>query len=543
VGGSLEEEIMAGLPDITERTLLTAYERVLKERPDEIAQLDRTDGWTFAESFERSLRLGAGLRAQRVGRGEPVALLLDNSLDAVHVWSGIGLSGMVEVPVNTAYKGGFLSHVLNDSGAAVAVVEDRYVERILAVADALTSLRTLVVRGDSDSAGSGVPAGRFRVVAFDEVEAATAGAPAPVAPSDLIAYMYTSGTTGVSKGVLISHAHAYTYASREDQERPRLGDRILVTLPMFHLAGQWYGVYQALIHQVRCVLEPAFSVSRFWDVVREHGVTVTVMLGAMAELLQQLPPRPDDADNPLELAIMAPLATDLSGFRRRFGIEAAAVYGMSEIGGVLNGPPDTVVGGECGFPRDGYELRLVDADGRDVAAGQVGELWVRAEHPEIVMAGYHNLPDKTAETIRDGWVHTGDAFRRDEDGRFFFADRMKDALRRRGENISSFEVERVINEYPAVYESAVVAVPSELSEDEIKAVVVPRKGQRIDPEALTRFLIDRLPYFMVPRYVEQDAELPKTPTQKVHKHLLRERGVGDGVWDREAAGIVLRRAR
>ena len=158
-----------------------------------------------------------------------------------------------------------------------------------------------------------------------------------------------------------------------------------------------------------------------------------------------------------------------------------------------------------------------------------------------MMRGYHNLPDKTAETLVDGWVHTGDAFRGDADGRFFFADRMKDALRRRGENVSSFEVERVINEYPAVFESAVVGVPAELTEDEIKAVVVAREGQHVDPVELTRFLIGRLPYFMVPRYLEFAAELPKTPNQKVHKHLLRERGAGPEVWDREAAGILLRR--
>jgi crotonobetaine/carnitine-CoA ligase len=513
-----------GLPEVPERTLRAAYDRALAEIPDDLAQIGREARYTVAESHDRSLRIAAGLRSLGLERQQPVALLTDNSLDAVHAWTGVSLGNLIEVPINSAYKGSFLTHVLNDSGAEVLVVDDGYVERVERVADDLTALRTLVVRGDQ------VPSTRFDVRPFDELLSHEPAAPTKQTADDLMAYMYTSGTTGPSKGVLISHAHAYTYASREDQARPVRDDRILVTLPLFHLAGQWYGVYQALIHRAACVLEPSFSVSAFWPTVREHGITVTVMLGAMAELLQQAEHRPDDADNPLELAIMAPLASDIDGFRTRFGVELAAVYGMSEIGAVLNGPPDTLVGGECGFPRDEFELKLVD-----------GELHVRPSDPLLVMRGYHNLPDKTAETLVDGWVHTGDAFRTDADGRYYFSDRMKDALRRRGENISSFEVERVINEHPDVYESAVVAVPSDLTEDEIKAVVVPREGRTIDPAELTRFLVDRMPYFMVPRYLAFASELPKTPTQKVHKHQLRDAGVGDGVWDREAAGIVLRR--
>jgi crotonobetaine/carnitine-CoA ligase len=527
------------LPSVAERTLVGAYERVLARTPDGQAQADETGSVTFAGSYERSLRLAAGFAAHGIGPGQPAALLLDNSLDAVHAWSGLGLGGMIEVPVNTAYKGRFLRHVLNDSGAELIVIEDGYAARLAAVAGQLTALRTVAVRGDVEQAAA--LRGRFRVIPLAELEEHGRATPVPGDAGRLMAYMYTSGTTGASKGVLISHAHAYTYASREHQERPRDGDRILVTLPVFHLAGQWYGVYQALIHGLPSFVAPGFSVSRYWDTVRTQGSTVTVMLGAMAELLQQQPPRPDDADNPLDLAIMAPLASDVAGFCRRFGLRAAAVYGMSEIGAVLDGPPETVVGGEAGFPREEYELRVVDSAGRDVAADEIGELWVRPQDPRLVMRGYHNLPDKTAETLVDGWVHTGDAFRVDADGRFFFADRMKDALRRRGENVSSFEVERVINEYPAVFESAVVGVPAELTEDEIKAVVVVRENQHVDPVELTRFLVDRLPYFMVPRYLEFVAELPKTPTQKVHKHLLRARGAGPEVWDREAAGIVLRR--
>jgi len=529
------------LPPVEARTLRAAYERVLARCPDEVAQADEAGSVTFAQSYQRSLRLAAGFGAHGVGHQEPAALLCDNSLDAVHAWSGLGLGGMVEVPVNTAYKGDFLTHVLNDSGAGLIVIEDHYAGRLAEVAQDLTALRTVVVRGDASAAVAEL-GGRFRVLPLGELQSHGTAAPAPGDAGELMAYMYTSGTTGRSKGVLISHAHAYTYGSREHQARPRAGDRILVTLPIFHLAGQWYGVYQGIIHGLFCYVAAGFSVSRFWDTVRAQDITVTVMLGAVAELLQQQPPRPDDADNPLEFAAMAPLPSDVRGFCRRFGLQGAAVYGMSEIGAVLDGPPETVVGGEAGFPRQEYELRVVDCSGADVAAGEIGELWVRPADPRLVMRGYHNLPVQTAQTLVDGWVHTGDAFRVDADGRFYFADRMKDALRRRGENISSFEVERVINSHPAVFESAVVGVPSDLTEDEIKAVVVLRSGCEADPLELTEFLVGKLPYFMVPRYLEFAAELPKTPTQKVHKHLLRKTGAGPDVWDREAAGIVLRRS-
>jgi carnitine-CoA ligase len=529
------------LPPLEERTLLHALTRAADACPDEVAQVDRAGQWTYAECFERSRRLAGGLAALGVGYGDPVALMMDNSVDGIHAWFALSLLGAVEVPVNAAYKGRFLSHVLNDSGVSTAVVDEGYCQRLADVADEVPGLRTVVVHG---GAGDALPGRRFRVVPFAEPDEAAPMPPRPVEPSDLVAYMYTSGTTGLSKGVLVPHAHAYTYSSREDADekaRPGRDDTVLVTLPTFHLAGQWYGVYQAMIHMARCVIEPGFSVTTFWDVVRRHDITYTLMLGAMAEMLSRQPPRDDDAAQPLRLAPMAPLPHDLEAFRRRFGVDVMAVYGMSEIGAVMTSSPESTVSGMAGYRRDGYRLRLVDTEGGDVPVGQVGELLVQPEVPHTVLAGYHNLPDKTAETIRDGWVHTGDAFRMDEEGRYYFTDRMKDALRRRGENISSFEVEAVINEHPAVEESAVVAVPSELGEDEIKAVVVPRERKDLDPEELTRFLVDRLPYFMVPRYLEPVAELPKTPTQKVQKHLLRSSGVDESVWDREAAGIVLRR--
>ena len=534
---------MTGLPDVAQRTVQAAFARAVAARPDDLAHIDAAGQWTFAESLARCLRLAAGIRSLGVGKQQPVAFLLDNSVDTVHVWLSLGLTGVIEVPVNTAYKRSFLTGILNDSRAEVVIAEDHYVARIAEVADELSFLRTVVIRGDV-AAGRALPR-RCIVVPFSELDTVGTADPVAVTAADLLAYMYTSGTTGQSKGVMCSHAHAYTYASREDDEdpRPRPGDRVMVTLPLFHLAGQWASVYESLIHQVPCIIEPGFSVSRFWPSVRAHGITITGLMGTMAELLWQQPAWPGDIDNPLELAWMAPVPSDINGFCQRFGIEAMVGYGMSEIGRVLAGPPGTVLGSEVGFQRPAYDLRLVSEQGEEVREGQAGELWVRPVEPLTVMSGYLNLPEKTAEMVQDGWVHTGDVLRKDGTGRYYFTDRVKDALRRRGENISSFEVERVINSYPAVLESAVVAVPSELTEDEIRAVVVARPGHAIDPSDLTDFLIDKLPYFMVPRYVEVVDELPKTPTQKIRKQQLRARGLGPDAWDREAAGIRLGKER
>jgi crotonobetaine/carnitine-CoA ligase len=524
------------LPDVAERTLPAAFARILGTAPDDPLLLADDGAYTYAEAYDRSLRLAGGLRRLGVAAGDRVVLMLDNSADAALAWFATGLTRVVEVPVNTAYKGSFLSHVVHDSGAEVAIVEQAYVPRFAAVADALPHLRTVVVRG-----GDGrEPADRFRVLPFAELVDEPV-APEPTAPDDLLAISYTSGTTGRSKGVRVPHAQAFTY-SHWDERLLGPGTSTLVTLPMFHLSGQWFGLYQGLITGARCVIRPRFSVGAFWDEVRAHDITYTLLLGAMAQMLLSRPERPDDADNPLAVACLVPLPPDLDGFCRRFGVESATVFAMTESGAPIVAPPGAVVAGSAGRERPGYRVKVVDEHDHEVPPGVVGELVVRPEEPATVVEGYHGLPEQTLHTFRNLWLHTGDAFSRDEDGQFYFRDRIKDALRRRGENISSFEVESVVNGHPAVAESAVVAVPSELTEDELKVAVVLRPGAVLDPAELIDYLVPLMPYFTVPRYVEVLDELPKTPTQKVQKAVLRAQGLSAGTWDREAHGITVGRS-
>jgi len=534
---------MGTLPDLGDRTMAKVFDRVLTAEPTKVGQVDDTRSWTFEELFNRSLQLAGGLRQLGAQRGQPVLTMLDSHLDAAHLWQGCGLTGLIEVPINTAYKGTFLSHIVNDSRAELAVVDAAYVERLSRVATNLPNLRSVVIRGEGadESAVAQLHRRGIRVMPFGELDASNAVSPVDVGPWELINYIYTSGTTGRSKGVRVPQAHAYTYASREDQGPPTADDRILVLLPFFHFGGKMYGAYQGLISRACTVVKPQFSLSAFWNQIRENDITFTCVVGAMAQLLWAQPESADDADSPLRAVMMMPLLPRVDAWAERFGVDVYTGFGMTEAGAVVVAGPNDLTAGMAGLPRQGYEIKVVDENDIEVPPNVLGELIIRPRDPWTVTDGYVGMPELNARLWRNGWLHTGDGFRRDESGRLFFVDRIKDAVRRRGENVSSFEVEEVVNTFEDVAESAVVAVPSAFTEDEIKVVIVLKPGRKPDPERLIRYLVDRTPYFMVPRYVEFVDELPKTPTQKVQKHVLRESGVGPQTWDRESAGVVVNR--
>lgn len=531
------------MPPLEARTLGAVLEGHLRLAPDKLAVRDVERGMSYAALYEESLAFACGFSRLGVAPYEAALLMLDNHLDYLIAWWALSLTGRIEVPVNTAYKGSILAHVINNSGAKVIVIEAHYLPLLAEVADRLEWLKHVVVRGTSPDAPLVRLPNRMRHIPWSALRGPRE-APAALKPWDLIGIMYTSGTTGPSKGVRVTHAHAYGYASPAVLGLADIDDVSLCTLPLFHIGGQWAAIYNSLIAGGSTVVLPRFSATTFWDDVRAYGCTYTMLLGAMANFLHRQPPRVDDADHPLRRVMMVPVMAQIDEFKTRFGIEAiCTAYGLTEGSTVLRAPVGRAEPGKVGWPRPDFEVRLVDANDLPVPDGELGELVIRTQEPWMVMDGYHEMPEATVAAWRNQWLHTGDAFRRDPDGQFVFLDRIKDAMRRRGENVSSFEVEKEINEHPAVLECAVIAVASDASEDEIKACVVLRDGVVVAPAHLLAFLDDRLPYFMVPRYVEFLIELPKTPTAKIRKQQLRDRGLTPDTYDRTTDPVARKRKR
>ena len=508
-----------------------------EEAPDaEAIQFVGGDSWSYGELLSRARTRAAGLQALGVGQDEFVLSWLPNGPQAVLTLLALNLLGAVYVPLNTSYRGGVLQHVIANSGARLMIAHGALVERLAEVDR--SRLAAVAVIGDERPAIPGLEL--IGQGALDGDAAALRPPERPIAPWDTQMVIYTSGTTGPSKGVLSSYRHAHTAALEFRNIGP--GDRNYTALPMHHVGGV-YGVLWALIHGGAVVMAESFRTQEFWDIVRRHRVTTTGLLGAMVRFLLAQPPTAQDRDHGLTSVIIAPYDEAAPVFGERFGVAVYTEFNMTELSVPLFAGPEPGPPGTCGRPRAGLELRLVDAHDIEVPEGQPGELILRADEPWTLSHGYHDDPVATARTWRNGWFHTGDLFRRDADGHYFFLDRAKDALRRRGENISSFEVESAILLHPQVREAAVVAAPGEGTEDEVLAVLAARPGETIDPAELLVFLQSRLAHFMLPRYVRLVEELPKTPTHKVEKHRLRTQGVTPDTWDREAAGLRIRGER
>ncbi|SFB56340.1 crotonobetaine/carnitine-CoA ligase [Amycolatopsis marina] len=503
------------------------------ESPDTV-YLRHVDGgsMTYRQSYEASLLWADALRRLGVAPGENVVSMLPNGFDTYHAWLGMAWLGAVEVSLNTAYQGRLLRYTISKSRARVMIVSERYVARLAEIADELDSLETVVVLGEPTE----VPALRQRVISerefFDDA--------APVAPPpsheprpwDVSCIIWTSGTTGPSKGVMVPWAEWYRFCEVITSVTGG-DDSIYHFMPPFHVGGKII-LYAALLEGSVIVMRETFSSSNFWSDVRKHEVTHTILQGPMVRMLMSAPESDSDRDNSLRTMGCAPLPVDLFEFMERFGMRGAnTYYGMTEIGLPFASPGFDLTGTEsCGKLRDGYEVRIVDEHDYPVEQGDVGELVVRADHPWTMNAGYFGMAEETAHSWRNGWFHTGDGFRVDEDGNFYFVDRLKDAIRRRGENISSFEVEGYVNEHPEVVESAAVAIRSELGEDDVKVFVALAEGSALGYAELADWLAARMPRFMIPRYIEFVDGLPKTDaTLRTKKADLRARGLNENTWD------------
>ncbi len=354
---------------------------------------------------------------------------------------------------------------------------------------------------------------------------------------DIAAILFTSGTTGPSKAVLSPWAVIYQMWSWVPPDALAPGEGLYSAFPMFHNSGK-SSFNSCMVRGGRYVLRDRFSATHFWDDVRKTNCVVGTTVGPMTALLYAQPPKPDDADNPLRAIMLGPMIPEIEEFERRFGVKVGTCYGQTEIGApVATATWDHGPWATCGRPRPDYpwhEVQVVNDFDEPLGPGEVGELVVRTREPWALNAGYYRMPDKTAEAWRNGWFHTGDAFRYDEDGWYYYVDRMKDAIRRRGENISSFEVENFVLEHPGVADVAAVGVPAEHGEDEVFVMVVAKDAATFDPADLVGFLTPRMPAFMVPRYVEVVDDLPRNETSmRVRKDEIRNRGVTEATWDRE----------
>ncbi len=563
------------LPDDDQRlpwamTLPELLDRVTAQAPNKVYLYYQGYHVTYEEFRHYILKTANLFRELGVRHGDRVCAFLPNGREFPFIWFGLAHLGAICVPINTAYKQEEMAYILNNAEAKALVAHHTLMDVAQEAAQVCPSLQArLVVGGDPDTPPPGDAEGAEAWTDFWTLLREAAPLPSHVAsevkPDDISMLVYTSGTTGNPKGVMISHQMyvasgqgfaTWTQATSED--------RFFTCLPYFHANSQYYSTMGSLAAGASLMLEDRFSASRFWDQVRESRATVVNFIGMMMPVLLKQDPADRDKDNSVRIFYGSPAMAPemLEGFEERFGAQVLIGFGMTETCyGTIERLGESHRQGSSGQPRwhpdtrFQNELRIRDDDGNPLPTGQPGEITLK--NP-VVMPGYWRNEERTAEALRDGWLHTGDLGWVDEAGHLYFVDRKKDVVRRRGENISSQEVEDIIKRHPGVLDCAIIAVPSELGEEEVKAYVVPRandgdsslsptlaegEASPLTPEDIIYWCAERLAYFKVPRYIEMRDDLPRTPSFRVRKDVLRQEreDLTAGCFDREEAGIRLRR--
>lgn len=491
--------------------------------------------WSFAEAVELAARSAGRLQAAGVVPGDRVALICENRPEFIETFLGVAWLGAILVPINTASRGLQLRHILENSGAKLMVIEAALLGALEHVALETLPLETIWVI-DSPGSTTAPPIARPLPAPGEAVPAA------PTRPSDTLAILYTSGTTGPSKGVCCPHAQFFWWGVNTAHLLGVGGDDVLcTTLPLFH-TNALNTFFQALITGATAIFESRFSASAFFTTLAARRATVTYLLGAMVPILLSRAAEAAERGHRTRIALAPGVPGHFHAeFTKRTGIALLDGYGSTETNFVIGSPIAECKPGTMGRLAEGFYARVVDDEDNEVPDGTPGELMLRAVAPFAFATGYFGTPEKTVEAWRNLWFHTGDRVVREADGYYKFVDRLKDAIRRRGENVSSFEVEQVLLSHPEIATAAAYPVRSELAEDEVMAAIVRQPGSALDEVSIIRFCETRMPYFAVPRFLEFVDVLPATENGKIQKYKLRERGITNQTWDREAAGITVKR--
>jgi crotonobetaine/carnitine-CoA ligase len=515
--------------DPGDQTLSALLHRQAAAHPDKLLLRGEDGERTYAGMRDAAARMAGTLARWGVRRGDRVAVLTDRTMPLVDLWLGSAWLGAVLVPLNTASRGPQLAHALYDSGAKLVAIDQELLPVLEALDRLPTTLRHAWTLGDGDELARD-RVGHVPLKPLPRPQEAVGRC--AVGPMDPAAIIYTSGTTGAPKGVVCPHAQWLWFAANAIDAMGIVEDDVLYTcLPLFHVNGL-STVVEALQAGATCVKGPRFSASRFWSRLVEERATVTFLLGVMMPILLGRDPDPAERAHSVRVALAGAAPAHLAtSFAQRFGVALVDGYASTETNMVMrNGSPEFRPG-MIGALAPRFEALVVDEHDREVTDGTAGELLLRSQDPWAFSRGYLGLPEQTLESRRNFWFHTGDRVVREADGWFRFVDRMNDVIRRRGENISSFEVEQVVEAHPDVETAAAYGVPSELGEDEVMVCVV-AKSAAFEPALLLDWCAPQLPSFALPRYVDVADAMPLTETGKIKKSALRARGITAQTYDR-----------
>ncbi len=526
-----------------DRVLPKIIEDKARQYPDHVVFQFRDDPLTFAELNTGINRAANGFQSLGVQKGDKVAIMLNNCVEFLYAWFGLNKIGAIEVPINVALKGEGLVYQIVQSDSVALVADTVFLDRLGPVSGDLSSVKHAIFRNSTDEKSLVDWKGIDSMWVEDLMDQADTAPDVEVLFSDMASILYTSGTTGRSKGVEMSHHYWYDiWSSSVNYSRYTEDDVLYTGLPFFHGNAQGITIGPAILADAKAVIVERFSASSLLDDCRRWNCTEANYIGGIIPILMKQDPDESDGDNPLRLMVGAAAPVDIwDDFETRFKTKLLEVYGMTECYCCLVVPYDESRPGSCGKPITGWRVMLVDDNDNEVAPGEIGEFIAQPENMFVGTTGYYKQIEPTLEFFKNFWMHTGDLGRRDEDGYFYFVDRKKQALRRRGENISSFEVEAVINANPAVLESCIVGVPSDVGEEDVKAVIVLKDGEQLSEKEMIEWCEPRMAYFAIPRYIAFRSELPKTPSERVEKYKLKNEGVTADCWDREESGIKLTR--